>query len=239
MNQAAEMKLTFRCQPGFEKLLPRPVPAVLGLPDWFKNLPAKSFNPTMGENTLTVKRCPPFIDAMTFGFLIPLATDLEVHHGEFSWNFELPEGLVSECSHSPIDFHDPSQAAGSPFVRDDRFLLKFMNFWTVEAPPGYSLLFTHPINRGDLPFTTLTGLVDCDTFNRTPIHFPARWNDQDFDGVLPRGTPVAQCLPIKRENWTASFETLSGEGVVQLFETQDAMSRETGIYRHQYRMPKR
>jgi len=25
---------------------------------------------------MTVKKCPPFIDAMTFGFLIPLVTDL-------------------------------------------------------------------------------------------------------------------------------------------------------------------
>jgi hypothetical protein len=29
-----------------------------------------------------VKKCPPFIDAMTYGFLIPLAIDLEVLSGE-------------------------------------------------------------------------------------------------------------------------------------------------------------
>src|SRR5579872_969497 len=209
MDQLNQMTLTFRCPPELDALLPRPIPAVLGLPDWFKSLPQTAYNPTMGEDTYTVKKCPPFIDAMTYGFLIPLAIDLHVDNGEFTWNFEVPKGYVSEHSHSPIDFHDSSQIAGTPFFEDDRFIIKFNNFWTIEAPPGYSLLFTHPVNRKDLPFTTLTGLVDCDTFRDSPVHFPARWHDADFNGVLPKGTPVAQCVPVKRENWTGRFETLS------------------------------
>jgi hypothetical protein len=239
MDQASQMTLKFRCPPGLERILPRPIPAVQGMPDWFKSLPLKAFNPSMGEESFTVKKCPPFIDAMTYGFLIPLATDLEVSDGEFSWNFELPEGLQGEYSHSPIDFHDSSQAAGTPFFNEDRFIIKFNNFWTVESPPGYSLLFTHPVNRSDLPFTTLTGLVDADTFHLSPVHFPARWNDAGFNGVLPKGTPVAQCLPVKREVWSAVFEELSADGIRRMMETQDATDREAGIYRRQFRAPKR
>ena len=82
MDEANQMTLTFRCPPELEKLLPRPIPAVLGLPDWFKALPQKVLNPAMGEEIQTVKRCPPFIDAMTYGFLMPLAIDLEVRDGE-------------------------------------------------------------------------------------------------------------------------------------------------------------
>jgi hypothetical protein len=239
MEQANQMMLTFRCPPELENILPRPIPAVAGLPDWFKTLPQKAFNPTLGSETHTVKKCPPFIDAMIYGFLIPLAIDLEVRDGEFSWHFEMPEGLASKYPHSPIDFHDPSQIAGTPFFDSDRFIIKFNNFWTIEAPAGYSLLFTHPVNRTDLPFTTITGLVDCDTFNASPIHFPARWHDPDFNGVLPKGTPVAQCLPVRRESWTARFEVLSGAALTRLIETQDAMAQEPGIYRRQFRAPKR
>jgi hypothetical protein len=233
------MTLTFRCPPGLDSVLPRPIPAVLGLPDWFKMLPQKALNAMTGKDDFTVKKCPPFIDAMTYGFLIPLATDLEVRDGEFSWNFEVPEGYVSEYSHSPIDFHDPNQVAGTPFSDDDRFILKFSNFWTIKAPPGYSLLFTHPINRSDLPFTTLTGLVDCDAFHQSPIHFPARWHDPDFNGVLPKGTPVAQCLPVKRESWNAHFDVLSDEDTTLMLQTLSAIKRETGVYRRQFRAPKR
>ena len=192
MDQSVQMKLKFRCPPEYEKLIPQPVPAVLGLPDWYKAMPQKSFNPVANKVEFTLKKCPPFIDAMTYGFLIPLAVDLTVQDGEFSWDFPVPDGFVSEYSRSPIDFHDPSQTIGSPDFDADRFIIKFMNFWTIEAPEGYSLLFTHPVNRRDLPFTTLTGLVACDTFHNAPVHFPAYWHDADFSGVLPRGTPFVQ-----------------------------------------------
>lgn len=82
---------------------------------------------------------------MTYGFLIPLAVNLKMHDGEFSWDFEPPLGLASEYPNSPIGFHDPSQVAGTPLFEDDCFVVKFNNFWTVEAPPGYSLLCTHPV----------------------------------------------------------------------------------------------
>jgi hypothetical protein len=239
MDQINAMTLTFRCPPELESVLPRPIPAVRGLPDWFKAMPATTYNPTMGDETQTVKRCPPFIDAMTYGYLIPLVTDLEVRDGEFSWNFVVPEGFVSEYSHSPIGFHDPSQTAGSPFCDDDRFIIKFNGFWNIETPPGYSLLFTHPVNRTDLPFTTITGLVDCDSFNHSAVSFPAQWHDASFNGVLPKGTPVAQCVPIKRESWSERFDLLSNEGTQQMIKTRTALSRETGIYRREFRAPKR
>jgi hypothetical protein len=239
MDQANQMTLTFRCPAELASILPRPIPAVLGLPDWYKAMPQNAFNATMGEETQTVKKCPPFIDAMTYGFLIPLAVDLEVREGEFTWNFDVPKGFSSEYSHSPIGFHDPSQIAGTPFFDDDRFVIKFNNFWTIEAPPGYSLLFTHPVNRTDLPFTTLTGLVDCDMFYDTPLNFPARWHDAGFNGVLPKGTPIAQCLPVERKSWTGRFEALSSKATTRMITTRDAIGREKDVYRRQFRAPKR
>ena len=202
-------------------------------------MPQRAFNPSVGMETETVKKCPCFIDAMAYGFLIPSAVDLEVRDGEFSWNFDVPEGFASGFSHSPIDFHDPSQIAGTPLFDDDRFIIKFNCFWTIEAPPGYSLLFTHPVNRTDLPFTTLAGLIDCDTFHDSPLNFPARWDDPNFNGVLPKGTPVAQCLPVKRESWSGDFEVLSAEDMTRLLATKKVLRRDAGVYRRQFRAPKR
>ena len=238
MDQPNPMSVTFSCPPELEPFLPRPIPAVLGLPDWFKAMPQKAFNPSLGEDSQTVKRCPPFIDAMTYGFLIPLPTDLKVADGEFTWDWDLPGGTTAAYTHSPIDFHDPSQVAGTPFFEDDRFVIKFNNFWTIQTPPGYALLFTHPVNRADLPFTTITGLVDCDTFSDSLLNFPARWHDTNFNGVLPKGTPVAQCLPVKREVWTGQFGPISAEAAERLNATRAAMGRTTGVYRRQFRVPK-
>ncbi len=175
---------------------------------------------------------------MAYGFLMPLVCDLKVENGEFTWQRDLPTGIAN-YSRSPIDFHDSCQVAGTPFFDEDRFIIKFNNFWTIELPPGYSLLVTHPINRDDLPFTTLTGLVDADLYCEAFVHFPARWRDPEFNGTLAKGTPVAQCLPIKREIWTNRFETITGQDADRFRELGDTISKSLGVYRRQFRAPKR
>ena len=61
------------------------MPAALGVPAWLKTMPQQAFNAVNGGTTDTVKRCPPFVDAMTSGFLIPLICDLKVENGEFTF----------------------------------------------------------------------------------------------------------------------------------------------------------
>ena len=234
-----DLKVVFRCPPELDAVLPRPSLALLGLPEWFKAMPGSAFSGLLQAEQPTVKKCPPFIDAMTHGFLIPLVTDLKIEDSVFSWDFELPGGAITSYSRSPLDFHDGAQVAGSPLFKDDTFVIKFNNFWTIESPPGYSLLVTHPVNRYDLPFVTLTGLIDTDLYKDNFINFPARWHDHSFRGVLPRGTPVAQCIPVKRELWSAQFETITGDAVTRLQVTAAAVGGERGVYRRQFRAPKR
>jgi hypothetical protein len=237
-NCQYQNSITFRCPPELEPFLPRPIPAVQGLPNWFKTMPQKAFSETLQDEVLTLKKCPPVIDAMTSGFLMPLVCDLKVENGELTWERDLPVPNAN-YPRSPIDFHVGSQVAGSPFFDSDRFIIKFNNFWTVGLPPGYSLLVTHPINRDELPFRTLTGLVDADRYCDVFIHFPARWQDPQFNGMLAKGTPVAQCLPVKRDTWTERFETITGEAAARLREIGDAIAVGTGLYREKFRAPKR
>lgn len=239
MSDANTAIITFRCPPELEPILPRPVPAVLGLPDWFKTMPQKTFIAVLQSEQMTVKKCPPFIDAMTFGFLIPLVADLRIEDGTLSWDRDVPAGALMNYSRSPIDFHDNNQVIGTPFYEEDRFLIKFANFWTFELPAGYSLLITHPFNRPDLPFVTLTGLVDADSYRDNFINFPAHWRDTGFNGILPKGTPVAQCVPVKRDSWTARFGVIEGESVDRMQELSRAVLQETGVYRKRFRAPKR
>jgi hypothetical protein len=239
MADADALTIRFRCPPELEGVLPRPIPAVRGLPDWFKAMPQTAFSTLLQEDQMTVKKCPPVVDAMTAGFLMPLVSDLRVEDGTFTWERDVPAGPLTGFMRAPIDFHDNNQVVGTPFFSEDQFLIKFTNFWTFELPPGYSLLITHPVNRADLPFTTLTGLVDADRFSENFINFPAHWRDPGFNGVLAKGTPVAQCLPMKRDVWNASFGKIEGEAVTRQMELSAAILQEKGIYRRQFRAPKR
>jgi hypothetical protein len=235
MSQPENPLLTFRCPKELEGRLPPPTPAAQGLPDWFKAMPAQAFSAVVSGDDDTVKRCPPFIDAMTCGFLIPLICDLRIDNGEFIWDDDLPPSASDSYPRSPIGFHDPSQVLDTPLFDADRFLVKFHNLWTIEAPDGYSLLFTHPVNRFDLPFTTLTGLVDCDRYMDAWINFPAHWHNPGFSGVLAKGTPVAQCFPIKRENWAAVTTTLDKGETQRAHDLVNAIRREKGVYRRRFR----
>ena len=161
MTETKNLGVTFRCPPELEGIVPRPMPAVQGLPEWFKAMPQTAMSEVLQSEQRTVKKCPPFLDAMTYGFLIPLITDVRVENGRFSWERDIPRGSHFVSAHSPIDFHDNSQVTGSPFFEDDRVLLKFNGFWTIELPVGYSLLITHPFNRSDLPVETADRFGRC------------------------------------------------------------------------------
>lgn len=234
-SREPQVAVRFRCPPELEGLVPMPAPAVDGLPAWVREMPAVTMNPIVDAEDDTVKRCPPFIDAMTRGFLIPLVCDLTCDAGEFSWSLDLPPCGPMEYPRSPIGFHHPSQVTGTPLFEDDRFMIKFHGFWTIETPPGYAMLFMHPMNRFDLPFTTLSGLVDCDRYNDLFINFPARWRDPSFRGVLPRGTPIAQCIPVRRERLEAIPGVRDAEATSRSIKTLHRIRRSRGVYRREHR----
>lgn len=235
-GRAETVELIFRCPRELHGILPPPIPALRGIPDWFKSMPAEAFSPLVGAVDDTVKRCPPFIDAMTHGYLMSLACDLRVEDGEFSWEFDLPPCSLDAAPRSPIGIHDASQVAGTPLFDADRFLLKFHNFWTIQTPPGWSMMFSHPANRLDLPFRTLSGLVATDRYHQTFVHFPAVWVDPDFSGLLPAGTPVAQCIPVRRSELAARIEPFEAEHETQARVMVQAIAREKNVYRKRFRV---
>jgi hypothetical protein len=179
----------------------QPKPAVRVLPAWFNAIPrfvenAKKFKFfSSGNSNSTVKWCNPFMDSLTAGYTITLEQDLfvELASGEhlFSWRSG-GDGLINT--------HSKSQVSPSMVPQGfDPQPFKFRNDWAIETPKGYSALFVHPLNRGDLPFYTLSGFVDTDDYNM-PVNFPFLIR-ADFEGIIPAGTPIVQVIPIKRESW--------------------------------------
>ena len=175
---------------------------------------------------------------MRAGFLMPLAADVRVEQGTLSWEWDLPATALGRTTRSPLGFHHPEQGTGSPLHEPAQMFVKFNSFWTIALEPGWSLLAMHPANRSDLPFETLTGLVDADLYGDGLIHFPARWRDPAFTGVLPRGTPVAQCLPVQRAALALAFEPLAGAAADRFAALKDALAAEPGVYRKHYRAAK-
>jgi hypothetical protein len=184
--------IEFLCRREDQDILPPPVPAKEAMPAWFKRLPAiDGAHLTATSSGLTVKRCMPFIDALTTGWILPLgaAVRLEIVDSgrtvNAGWDFD--RVMVSN--------HASHQVAGHP--SQPRPPCKFHNYWTIRTPPGWSCLFVPPLNRPNPVFEVVAGIVDTDTY-ASLIHFPFFATGKDGVHALEKGTPIVQVIPFKR-----------------------------------------
>ena len=177
-----------------------PAPSRIFIPEWYKNIP----NFTNKDSRLkikfgsalnsTVKRCSPFLDALSAGYMISLPVDIQVY-----WDGDIP--IIDHRSVMEIT-SDHSLEQKSYFPTPEGYydqVQKWNNYLSFNLPKGYSLWCTHPSNRYDLPFITLNGFVDSDSYN-LPIQFPFYLKNK-WEGTIEAGTPIAQIFPVKRDSW--------------------------------------
>lgn len=193
--------------------LDNPQPASKYIPNWYKDMEShiggeKKPNGN-GAAKATIKRCMPVFDAMTAGYIITLPADVyvsikeyraqDVKTGEFIQDMPIKKMQHFEWSNfNLVGFHPIEQAPEHP-ARNEHPYSKWMNPWSIKTPKGYSILFVQPMHR-EAPFTILPGIVDTDKYY-APINFPFTINDPNFEGLIPKGTPIAQAIPFKRESW--------------------------------------
>jgi hypothetical protein len=206
--------IEFHTKPEFLGKIPEPFPASRAVPDWIKHLPIDR------EGEPTIKRCAPFLQAVTAGYIIPVPFDIQ-----FACS---PEGEVSfQWTPMMPQRHLPSQQIGTPFAAAK--IIKFINPWMVKTPPGYSTLFIRPFNRFDCPFIPLTGIVETDTYIGA-VQLPSiSQMPPNSSYTLPRGAPLVQIVPILRESWTSTAQVLDD---AQLQKSTEAYAENQHLYKH-------
>lgn len=192
--------IEFYCHPDLEDIIAKPVPAYKKMPEWYKNLPpllpeGDNDRDSFGARGFTAKKCMPLLDSMSLGYIIPLACDVHIRTNDDCSIIE----ATNPGSLKITEFHSPGQVGGKSFPGFPAPPLKFLNYWVVKTAPGYSTLFTNPINSFNNHFTCLTGLVDTDKYAKE-VNFPAIWHTPNFDDLVPAGTPLVQVIPIKRSD---------------------------------------
>lgn len=177
-----------------------PSPSINNLPEWYKKTNSfsnKKLKVEDGNVNLTVKKCIPVLDAISSGYIIKLWSDVFVERSDkgTSYSFSVKGKEVPPV----VTGHPMDQAPIYPIKKMyDNDILKWSNPWHIKTPKGYSVLFTTP-NHRDLPFEIMEGIVDTDTFPLS-VNFPF-FIKNDFEGIIPYGTPIAQIIPFKRESW--------------------------------------
>lgn len=218
-------EIEFLCHPEDEGVIPVPYPARKLMPEWFKNLPQKVQKQDKMENS-TIKRCAPFLDAMTVGWIIPLAADVEFTTNEdgtgvsYKWSFYRPM----------VENHTAEQVAGHPELPKPP--MKFLNYWLIKVPPGTSLLFTPPLNRADPRFECISGLVDVDNYFEF-INFPFFFRKSGFTGIVKQGTPLVQVIPLHRPTLLNRSNTrvITPDDQARLEKTRRQRAAHESLYR--------
>jgi hypothetical protein len=187
------------------EVCPRPYPATSAIPKWWKDEKPYSGTPDklnatkielyQGESNATFKKCTPMLDALCFGYIIPLWADVQVgfENGSQFIKWRVTEPVFE--GHNAYGVEKPEGYGNQAF--------KFMNKWLPKLPKGYSLFITSPIGYPNSPFKALSGIIDYDKSNHPLL--PPVFLKNDFEGILEKGTPMIQMIPFKRNDWTSSF----------------------------------
>jgi hypothetical protein len=179
-----------------------PDPARKNIAPYWKDLPlyhgpgdeerVKNGTADRGNVYLGLKHCMPYFDAMIMGYHYLLHTDINIirkDDGTIDIKWDSPMHPVA--SRGLFEMPVPHGHYHSHW--------SWQMYWGVQPPEGYGVLLTHPLNRYDLPFTTVAGYVDYDVY---PLPGNVSFHIKDnFEGVIPAGTPLMSMIPIKRESW--------------------------------------
>lgn len=187
-----------------EQVVPFPKPAKLYIPDWYKDIKKNEEKEIIPDGRVIddwgIKRCMPFFDGLTAGYIQESWTDIYIKKEE--------DGVVFSYPHGPsiIDVRKQASVPVPKGFYDIEFIWKM--HWLPKLPKGWSALITSPFNRTDLPYMSLTGIIDSDLLyinGDTGGNYPFFIQD-GFEGIIPAGSPLYQIIPIKRESWKSSAQ---------------------------------
>ena len=183
-----------------------PKPAKAFVPDWYKN--TKSYigkkNVFINGTSTTIKKCVPVSDILTAGYIIPTWSDVWIKKEEDKTI------IISNNETMKIDAHPKEQLLMYPNLKNREVAYKFLNPWSIKTPKGYSCFFVDPFHNPNPYFEILGGIVDTDTYY-SPTNFPFFLKSDDFEGLIPAGTPIAQVIPFKRQTWKMDFGNRNDE----------------------------
>lgn len=193
-----------------------PRPTSKSLPDWYISAD-RFYKMPNGENYVgpdggkypTWKACPAMYDVLTTGYVYKTPCDIEFYLNE--------KGVIAAKVLDPkysdfIQNRDKMPQFEGPLGYHDTHFAWYPD-WAVEVPEGYSVLYSQPYDRYDLPFLTTSGIIDNDKV-KLPGTMPF-FISKEWTGTLPAGTPYVQMMPFKRENWTSEYVEETGISIAK------------------------
>ena len=203
-----------------------PTPSKKIIPKWFSNadryLKDSIFNKILineeGGLMPSFKACPSLMDFYTSGYMYTTPCDLTFYKDKNNnINVKTETGFEDFCMQ-----RDPMKDFYVPSGYQDFHFHWYPN-WAPSLPEGYSAMYLNPVNRFDLPFLTISGIIDNDKMD-TPGLMPF-FIREGFEGTIPAGTPYVQIIPFKREDWEMDFKFYEYDEIIERHNKQASKFR--------------
>jgi hypothetical protein len=195
----------------------RPQPAKNFLPKWYKDMvpydksninpDGRKINVENQQSNATAKKCTPMLDGMTSGYIVPLWCDVQVKQIKNQETKKWFPQITWRIDPDVFSLHGPSsREIPAPFGYDQE-VFKFITYFRIETPKGYSIMVNSPAGHYQLPFHAVPAIIDSD---RSVIdnNFPC-WIQTGLEGIIEKGTPIAQVTPFKRLDWKSEMSLIS------------------------------
>lgn len=175
-----------------------PKPAQSYIPDWWKKVSTEQNKVIWGKGIAgNVKMCPSFADYFTRGYIVPMWTDSHLYYNSDTkeWKWATSDSKFSWEHHSNnqyIDYVDHKFLNKNSF-----FVFKSLLPWNVITPPGYSLYQLPTFFHFNEDFSVIPGTRDTDSYHQINIQIIIHSDKKEI--FIPRGTPLAQYIPFKRD----------------------------------------
>lgn len=190
----------------FFNIVSMPVPSKKEIPAWYK----KSFKfknnnmPSFDKNNYsesTIKSCMPVLDSMSLGYIQKTWCDIyiEIIDEKIFYRWSSGPQIIYERE----DWH--KQLLPTPHAHHNT-MLTWSRPWGIKTSKKYSCLFVHPFYHTDLPFTSMPGIIDTDKYHGSGERSVPFFIKKGFFGLIPKGTPMYQIIPIKREPWHSEIK---------------------------------
>lgn len=173
------------------------------IPQWFKDIPMYATSKEKEsklklfkgfDTNMTVRKCVPFVDAMTLGYTIDTPCEVILEQTEDK-GYHINWKLNAEV----FTLHSGNSMMIEPPYGYHNHVSKF-NWGTIPiTPKGYSTLVLPSFIEHDSPFKALPAIIDTDV-SEFSFSLPV-WVSNHHEGIIKMGTPIAQLLPFKRDNW--------------------------------------
>lgn len=207
-------KVTFIPKTSYaEGYIPHPELAIKNIPEWYRTHERYTDDGTIQKNGTmrhTVKKCMAIFDSITSGYLLKFPVDIFLD----ATGKRIVYNQANAEEQGIISMHTPEQVKGMPFDRDIYMdeVFRVHPQWLIKTETGYSSMFFHPMFHENLPFKTISGVIDTDGFMSDGAF--SILVKKGFKGVINKGTPLIQVVPFKREEFSievGKFEEYENE----------------------------